>query len=313
MARYSFLELAREVIKKVRVPLTEVEIWNKSIEFGLDKKINTLGKTPWKSISARIYVDIRDNESSSFVKVGKRPTKFYLKELPNFEENNNGKRTNDKEIENEKKFKFKERDLHPFLVKYLNGDVHFKSYSKTIYHESSYRRTKGVNKWLHPDIVSIYYPFQDYESQTTLLQKSLNSSRVKLFSFEMKIHIDISNLREYYFQAVSNSSWAHEGYLVCYSIDESVELLDEIRRLNNSFGIGLIKLDVNEVSQSEVLYTAKESTELDWDTIDRLVSGNKDFKKFMETITEDLQLGKVKNRNDYDEIFDDETLLNKLT
>lgn len=37
MARYSFLELAREVIKKVRVPLTEVEIWNKSIEFGLDK------------------------------------------------------------------------------------------------------------------------------------------------------------------------------------------------------------------------------------------------------------------------------------
>lgn len=129
----------------------------------------------------------------------------------------------------------------------------------------------------------------------------------------MKIHIDISNLREYYFQAVSNSSWAHEGYLVCYSIDESVELLDEIRRLNNSFGIGLIKLDVNEVSQSEVLYTAKESTELDWDTIDRLVSGNKDFKKFMETITEDLQLGKVKNRNDYDEIFDDETLLNKLT
>lgn len=107
MARYSFLELAREVIKKVRVPLTEVEIWNKSIEFGLDKKINTLGKTPWKTISARIYVDIRDNESSSFVKVGKRPTKFYLKELPNFEENNNGKRTNDKEIENEKSLNLK--------------------------------------------------------------------------------------------------------------------------------------------------------------------------------------------------------------
>ncbi len=309
MARYSFLKLAEEVIKEVNVPLTEVDIWKKAVELGIDKNINTSGKTPWRSISARIYVDIRDNEKSKFIKVGKRPTKFYLKELPQMVENND--ELDDKKID--KEFKLKERELHPFLVAYLNGDVHFKSYSKTIYHESSYRRPKGINKWLHPDIVSIYYPFQDYEAETTLLQKSLNSSRVKLFSFEMKIHIDTGNLREYYFQAVSNSSWAHEGYLVCYSIDESVELMDEVRRLNNSFGIGLIKLDTNEVSQSEVLFAAKESTELDWDTIDRLASGNKDFKKFIETINEDLQLGKVKNKNEYDGICDDEDLVNKLS
>jgi hypothetical protein len=43
MARYSFLELAKEVIKEVSISLTEVEIWKKAVELGIDKKINTSG------------------------------------------------------------------------------------------------------------------------------------------------------------------------------------------------------------------------------------------------------------------------------
>nr|WP_288977411.1 hypothetical protein [uncultured Blautia sp.] len=42
---------------------------------------------------------------------------------------------------------------------------------------------------------------------------------------------------------MSNSSWAHEGYLVALKISEEPELMDELRRLNNAFGIGVIRLD----------------------------------------------------------------------
>jgi len=40
---------------------------------------------------------------------------------------------------------------------------------------------------------------------------------------------------------------AHEGYLVKLKMDEDPLLIDEVRRLNNAFGIGIIKLDVQNI------------------------------------------------------------------
>jgi len=106
----------------------------------------------------------------------------------------------------------------------------------------------------------------------------------------MKINVNLANLREYYFQAVSNSSWAHEGYLVALHITENPELMDEMRRLNNAFGIGVIGLDAEHFMQSEILFSAKEKESLDWDTINRLVDSNPDFKKFLDDLMEDINL-----------------------
>jgi len=75
----------------------------------------------------------------------------------------------------------------------------------------------------------------------------------------MKIDINISNLREYYFQAVSSSSWAHERYLVAIYIVEEPELIDEMRCLNNAFGIVVIRLDAEHFMQSEILFSANYS------------------------------------------------------
>jgi len=129
---------------------------------------------------------------------------------------------------------------------------------------------------------------------------------LKLFSFEMKISISFSNLREYYFQAISNSSWANEGYLVALRIADDSSLYDEMRRLNNAFGIGIIKLNPEDIDQSEILFPAKENTNVDWDTINRLAEENTDFKDFISDITEDIKLGKVKSN--YDKILKDEEL-----
>ena len=68
----------------------------------------------------------------------------------------------------------------------------------------------------------------------------------------MKKTLNFTNLREYYFQAVSNSSWANEGYSVALDIDEDDSFLAELKRLNNAFGIGVIKLNAENIIMSNL-------------------------------------------------------------
>lgn len=107
-----------------------------------------------------------------------------------------------------------------------------------------------------------------------------------------------------YFQAVSNSSWANEGYLVTLNIDDSDEFMDEIRRLSNAFGIGVIRLNAKNITESEILFPARFNENLDWDTIDRLNEENVDFKNFSENISDTNKTNKVSK--EYDEVLDDE-------
>ncbi len=44
--------------------------------------------------------------------------------------------------------------------------------------------------------------------------------------------------------------------------------------------IGVIKLNSEDVSQSEIILPARERTDLDWTTIDRLIADNVDFEEF---------------------------------
>lgn len=56
-------------------------------------------------------------------------------------------------------------------------------------------------------------------------------------------------------------------------------MMDELRRLNNAFGIGGIRLDAEHFMQSEILFSANEKESLDWDTINRLVDDNRDISR----------------------------------
>lgn len=142
------------------------------------------------------------------------------------------------------------------------------------------------------------------------LQTSLNVNSIKLFSFEMKKNIDYSNLRQYFFQAVSNSSWANEGYLVCLKIDEDPNFKNELQRLSNAFGIGIIKLNPESISESEIICNARYNENIDWDTLERLSEDNPDFNKFISDLTEDIALGKVKST--YDKVITDDKFENYL-
>lgn len=169
----------------------------------------------------------------------------------------------------------------------------------------------GKDKWNYPDIVGVYFPYDDYQNETLGLLESLKLNNYKIFSFELKISINFSNLKESYFQAVSNSSWANEGYLVVLKELDS-EVLSELRRLNQSFGIGVIQLDGSEISNSKIVLSAKEKA-LDMQTIDMLVDKNEDFKKFINDINQQIRAGKdAKIQAEFDRVKSDEEMAKYL-
>lgn len=77
---YSFLDLAKEVLERENIPLSAEEMWEFAEQQGLWERLNFSGKTPIRTLSARIYVDIKNNENSCFTQVSKRPAKFFLKD-----------------------------------------------------------------------------------------------------------------------------------------------------------------------------------------------------------------------------------------
>jgi hypothetical protein len=172
---------------------------------------------------------------------------------------------------------FKERDLHKLFTTYLRS---ININSKTIFHEKS-NKDDETQKWTHPDIIGVQLINLQNNSSKKFLKAINKKETFKLMSYELKKEIQNDyELKKAYFQTVSNSSWANYGYLVSFDIDNS--LFDEIKRLNESFGIGVIELFPNPY-QSKILFQAQYK-ELDINTIDKLCKNNSDFNIFIDQI-----------------------------
>lgn len=254
MTKTTFRDVILRTLEKAGVPLSPKEIWDKAIELGTIGDFTTTGKTPWATIAAYCYTDIKNNgEDSAVVQISERPARFYLRKSSKNIDLDKVKQSGEGGFQEvTTKRKFKERDLHPLVVAYAYAESHFRAYLKTIHHENSHRASRGQNEWLHPDLAGVYFPFQDFREETLEIQKHLSVNSIKLFSFEVKVSLDYGNLRQSYFQAVSNSSWAHEGYLVTLNFEEDPTFRDEVRRLNNAFGIGIILLNPENIYESQI-------------------------------------------------------------
>lgn len=307
MAEYSFLDVAFDVLSSASIPLTYSEIWNKAKADGLAGKISTKGKTPWQTLGAQLYVDVRDKEDTRFVKVGKRPARFFLasriKELPA-----NVEKVIEKAdaVALKTSPQYKERDLHPLLTYFAHFNLSFNRgkpiYTRTIFHEKSLKN--GYNEWLHPDMVGFYLPLNDWEPAVIDLNRLSDNNSIRLFSFELKKSLNKSNYREAFFQAVSNSSWAHEGYLAAVEIMQDNDFLAELERLASSFGIGIIQLDPSSIDDSRILFPARLKTMLDWEAINKLCEQNRDFSQFLQDVKIDFESKRI-HRSEYDEILSD--------
>jgi len=302
----NFMQFAERIIKEENKPLSPREIWENGVKKGYDKQLNSTGKTPWETISARIYVDIKDNHDTNFIKVTTKPVRFFLKNIPqNFDPSKIEKEQEGNIVKRESGYS--ERDLHKFLSYYAYTYNNF-IYTKTIYHETSSK--KKYSQWIHPDIVGVYFTFEQWEPEIFDISKEVGNLAIRLFSYELKKELNFSNLRESFFQAVSNSSWANEGYLVTAELDDDKELMEEIKRLSNSFGIGLIKLNVNNPDSTEVIYPAKQKDIIDIETMNKISQINPDFADFLKRIKIDLNSKEIRKEK-YDKIYDVEELLKK--
>lgn len=285
------LKVAQKILELKNQALSPNKMYHIADELGLTKDLNLKGKTPWASFASYIYVDLKTNPKTPFEKVQNKPVLIKLK----------GQKISPNEPSKTAKSSFLEKDMHEALVAYTFSSPKFNAYCKTIYHQKSQKSKPGIDKWIHPDIVGVSFDYANYSDSVINFMKKFNKIPLSLYSFELKREINAAKLREYYFQAVSNSSWANEGYLVAGEFDESDdELMELAKKLNASFGIGIIKLDIDEPSQSEVLFLAAHKESLDFVMIDELSRKNEDFKSFIKTAYE----FEPKNSHRYDKDFD---------
>ena len=298
MEKLTFLKLAEILMIEEKRPLSPMEIWELAKIKGYDKQVGTQGKTPWQTIGALIYINIRDNPKSVFVKIKSKPTKFYLKELVSQDEITKIE-NKEKNLSQPAQSKLKERDLHPFLAYYAY--TYMLVYTKTIYHEKSNK--KSYSQWLHPDMVGVYFPIGEWTSEVLDFSKELGSTALKLYSFELKQQLDFTNLREAFFQTVSNSSWANEAYLVAAEINADEDFRNELKRLSSSFGIGIISLNIEDPDATEVLFPAKYRSELDWDNMNKLANENPDFGDFLVRVRKDF-VGNEIWKEQYDKVIE---------
>jgi hypothetical protein len=293
---YSFMDLAFDVLKSADAPLTYQEIWQAGQQAGIASKVHTAGKTPWGTLGAYLYVDVRDNDASRFIKVGKRPARFFLK-AREAEVTDEIVAEIDAVVEPPAKKTpgYKERDLHPVLTYFAYANPAFNRgrpvITRTIFHEKS--KGAGYQSWTHPDIVGFSIPLEDWSSDVIDFNELSDRNALAVFSFELKRSLTKATYREAFFQAVSNSSWAHRGYLVAAEIAQDDDLLAELDRLASSFGIGIIHLNLADLSESRVLYPARVKTELDWETINKLCDQNEDFRKFLQSVKIDVSSRKI--------------------
>jgi hypothetical protein len=183
----------------------------------------------------------------------------------------------------------REHELYPSLIQFLFSERKVHGF-RIDERKSSNASSSGSNRWLYPDVVGIENLAAGLNPEVMAAIKESSERKVRLWSLEVKILINRSNVRETYHQAVSNSSWANLGYLVAAQID-GADTLHELRILYGMHGIGLIKLDRENPAESEILIPARERTEVEWAMCSRLANENPDFRAFVKKVRQFFQTG----------------------
>ncbi len=271
-------------------PIKPTEVYDKAQELfekgEITKMFDCGGNTPHQSVSASIYTALNKGEELPFKKVREKPTLIALKSAMNEPVLNTEKPSapNAKIVHNKI---MHERDLHPFLTYMAIHNENLKCYTKTILHEESVKSPKGMDRWLYPDMVGVRFLHAELSNENLIaFSKKFDTLPVKLVSFELKKEISVHNCRECYFQAISNSSWANEGYLVGRHIDtHNSKLMDLLKRLHASFGIGVIDLRTDE-DKSAILLNAKYKEKIDYTMAQELSDKNSNFSGFLKSVVD---------------------------
>lgn len=191
--------------------------------------------------------------------------------------------------------RMQEQDLYPTLMQFLSNELGLYCLRIDEKRSKNNRGQKG-NQWLHPDVVAMQAVDQNWSEDIRQCVKLGSGQNVLLWSFEVKMELNGSNVRESFFQAVSNSSWANEGYLVATAI-VGEHTVEELRILSALHSIGVIILNLDELSDSEILLPARRKPQIDWHSVNRICEQNRDFETFIEYVATYYQSGKIFKTN----------------
>ncbi|GAA9009843.1 COG2958 family protein [Helicobacter pylori] len=292
--------IIQSVLEIIKEPIKVTEIYDKAKELFEKGEIKSMfdygGNTPDQSVSASIYTALNKGEELPFLKVQEKPTLITLKSAVK-EPVLIAQKSSAPGVKITH-----ERNLHPFLTYMACHNENLKCYTKTIFHEGSLKSPKGMDRWLYPDMVGVRFLHAELSNENLIaFSKKFDTLPVKLVSFELKKEISVNDCRECYFQAISNSSWANEGYLVGHHIaTHDPKLMDLLKRLHASFGIGVIDLRTDE-DKSAILLNAKYKEKIDYTVALELSEKNEEFSSFLKSVVD----YDPKNQNRYKDEFDE--------
>ncbi len=299
--------IVQSVLEIIKEPIKVTEIYHKAKELFEKGEIENMfdcgGETPHQSVSSYIYTALSKGEELSFKKAQEKPALIALKSAAK----ELGLNAQKPSVPSAKILH--ERDLHPFLTYMAINNENLKCYTKTIFHEESSKSPKGMDRWLYPDMVGVRFLHAEWSSENLIaFSKKFDTLPVKLVSFELKKEISVHNCRECYFQAISNSSWANEGYLVGRHIDtHNPQLMDLLKRLHASFGIGVIDLRTDE-DKSAILLNAKYKEKIDYTVASELSAKNEKFSGFLKSVVDYDPNHPQRYKDEFDEVKKKEEL-----
>ncbi len=300
------IEIVQSVLE-ITGPISPTEVYDKAKELfekgEIAKMFDCGGETPHQSVSSYIYTALNKGEELPFFKAREKPTLIALKSATN-ELGLNAQKPSAPSVKIAH-----ERDLHPFLTYMAIHSENLKCYTKTIFHEESLKSPKGMDRWLYPDMVGVRFLHAELSNENLIaFSKKFDTLPVKLVSFELKKEISVHNCRECYFQAISNSSWANEGYLVGRHVDtHNPQLMDLLKRLHASFGIGVIDLRTDE-DKSAILLNAKYKEKIDYTVASELSAKNEKFSGFLKSVVDYDPNHQHRYKDEFDEVKKKEEL-----
>ncbi|MGL2333631.1 HrgA protein [Helicobacter pylori] len=300
------IEIIQSVLE-ITGPISPTEVYDKAKELfekgEITKMFDYGGNTPDRSVSAFIYTALNKGEELPFLKAQEKPVLIALKSAAK-EPVLSAEKISAPSVKIAH-----ERDLHPFLTYMAFHNENLKCYTKTIFHEESSKSPKDTDRWLYPDMVGVRFLHAELSNENLIaFSKKFDTLPVKLVSFELKKEISVNNCRECYFQAISNSSWANEGYLVGRHIDtHNPQLMDLLKRLHASFGIGVIDLRTDE-DKSAILLNAKYKEKIDYTVASELSAKNEKFSGFLKSVVDYDPAHSYRYKDEFDEIKKKEEL-----
>jgi hypothetical protein len=190
-----------------------------------------------------------------------------------------------------------------------------------IEHTKALRQSEGTNRWRYPDCVVLQWDVaiagdNGFQLAKDLLEvkRGLGEPPFVLKSVELKVLAVGSNLREAFFQTVSNSKWAHEAQLVFATAINDNSLADELRRLGKSYDVSvfsyglpedyldslppadqILAMDESQFEQiaSNIhvtqMVSSRTTEKLDWDAIKDLRTQLQDFNHLFMWIAHCLE------------------------